>query len=188
MKHFILFGPPGAGKGTQAAKMVEKFNLIHISTGELLRSEISKGTELGKKAKELIDKGFLVPDEVVEEMIKDQFTRHSDAKGFILDGFPRTTAQAEHLDKMLSDLGQEVTSVISIMIPDATVKERIRHRAQIEGRADDASDETMENRIKAYHMKTEPVIEHYRKAGKYREIDGIGTIESIFEKISKLID
>ena len=187
MKHFILFGPPGAGKGTQAAKLVEKYNFLHLSTGDLLRSEIKKGTELGKAAKELIDKGFLVPDEIVEGMIKDQFIKNPDVKGFLLDGFPRTVAQAEHLDDMLKELGEDVTGVISIMIPDGMVKERIRHRAQIEGRADDTSDDIIENRIQTYHAKTEPLISYYKKAGKYKEIDGIGTIEDIFGKICKVI-
>lgn len=187
MKYFILFGPPGAGKGTQAAKLVEKFNFKHLSTGDLLRSEIKQGTELGLQAKALIDKGCLVPDEVVEGMIDYQFGANPDVNGFLLDGFPRTTAQAESLDAMLKARGDEVTSVISIMIPDQTVMERIRHRAAIEGRADDTSDEIIQNRIDTYHAKTEPVISYYKAAGKYQEVDGLGSIDDIFEKICKII-
>lgn len=184
MKYFILFGPPGAGKGTQATAMVENHNLCHISTGELLRGEIAKGSELGVKAKALIDNGQLVPDEVVEGMIENKFRTVEGVNGFLLDGFPRTIAQAESLDVMLSKSKESVTAVISIMIPDEMIKERIKHRATIEGRADDASDETIANRIATYHEKTEPLIEFYKKAGKYIEIDGTGTIEEVRARIA----
>ena len=188
MKYYILFGPPGAGKGTQATAMVERYNLRHLSTGELLRKEIAEGTELGLKAKSLIDAGSLVPDEVVEGMIDNAFKTTEGVSGFLLDGFPRTIAQAEALDKMLAASGEEVTSVISIMIPDEMIKERIRHRAAIEGRADDASDETVNNRIRNYHEKTEPLVDFYRKAGKYVEIDGTGTIEEVRGTIFNAMD
>ena len=179
MKYYILFGPPGAGKGTQASAMVEKYNLCHISTGALLRKEIAAGSELGLKAKSLIDAGKLVPDEVVEGMIAHEFDTVKGVSGFLLDGFPRTIAQAEALDKMLAERGEEVTSVVSIMIPDEMIKERIQHRAAIEGRADDASEETINTRIKTYHEKTEPLVDFYKKAGKYLEIDGVGTIGAV---------
>lgn len=188
MKYYILFGPPGAGKGTQASAMVERYNLRHLSTGELLRKEIAEGTELGLKAKSLIDAGSLVPDEVVEGMIDNAFKTTKGVEGFLLDGFPRTIAQAEALDTMLAASGEQVTSVISIMIPDEMIKERIRHRAAIEGRADDASDETVNNRIRTYHEKTEPLVDFYRKAGKYVEIDGTGTIEQVRDAIFKAMD
>ena len=188
MKYYILFGPPGAGKGTQATAMVERYNLRHLSTGELLRKEIAEGTELGLRAKSLIDAGSLVPDEVVEGMIDNAFKTTEGVSGFLLDGFPRTIAQAEALDRMLAASGEEVTSVISIMIPDEMIKERIRHRAAIEGRADDASDETVNNRIRTYHEKTEPLVDFYRKAGKYVEIDGIGTIEEVRGTIFNAMD
>ena len=188
MKYYILFGPPGAGKGTQATAMVERYNLRHLSTGELLRKEIAEGTELGLKAKSLIDAGSLVPDEVVEGMIDNAFKTTEGVSGFLLDGFPRTIAQAEALDKMLAASGEEVTSVISMMIPDEMIKERIRHRAAIEGRADDASDETVNNRIRTYHEKTEPLVDFYRKAGKYVEIDGTGTIEEVRGTIFNAMD
>lgn len=188
MKYFILFGPPGAGKGTQATAMTEKYNLRHISTGELLRKEIAAGTELGLKAKALIDAGSLVPDEIVEGMIESEFRSARDIAGFLLDGFPRNTAQAEDLDAMLAKDGEEVTATVSLMIPDETIKERIRHRASIEGRADDANDETISNRIATYHEKTEPLIGYYRNSGKYNEIDGLGTIEEVRSKIFGLMD
>lgn len=188
MKYYILFGPPGAGKGTQASSMVEKYNLRHLSTGELLRKEIADGTELGKKAKALIDAGALVPDEVVEGMIDNAFKTTTGVNGFLLDGFPRTIAQAEALDKMLETDNNSVTAVISIMIPDEMIKERIRHRASIEGRADDAKEETINNRIKTYHGKTEPLVEFYKNAGKYKEIDGTGTIEDVRTAIFSTMD
>lgn len=188
MKYYILFGPPGAGKGTQATAMVEKYNLCHISTGELLRQEIAAGSELGKKAKSLIDAGALVPDEVVEGMIENKFKTVKGVNGFLLDGFPRTIAQAEALDRMLANVGESVTSIVSIMIPDGMIKERIRHRASIEGRADDAKEETINNRIKTYHDKTEPLIEYYKKEGKYAEIDGTGSIEEVRSHIFELLD
>ena len=187
MKHYILFGPPGAGKGTQAALMVEKYNLRHISTGDLLRREIKAGTELGRQAAALIEKGNLVPDEVVEGMIAGELAAHPHVKGFIYDGFPRTVAQAEVLDRMLSDLGQSVTGVISLIIDDHLVMERIKHRALLENRKDDADEEIIRNRIANYHAKTEPVIGYYRTAGKYHEIDGDGSIDEIFGRICKLI-
>ncbi len=188
MKYYILFGPPGAGKGTQATAMVEKYNLHHISTGELLRKEIAAGSELGLKAKSLIDAGALVPDEVVEGMIESEFRTVKGTDGFLLDGFPRTTAQAEALDRILEKTGESVTSVVSIMIPDEMIKERIRHRATIEGRADDAKEETINNRIRTYHDKTEPLVTYYSSRDKYREINGTGTIEQVRQAIFDLMD
>jgi len=188
MKYFVLFGPPGAGKGTQAGAMVERFNLCHLSTGELLRSEIAAGTPLGLQAKALIEAGNLVPDSVVEGMIEDKFQSVKGVDGFLLDGFPRTLAQAEALDAILAKSGEQVTACVSIMIPDSLIHERIAHRAHIEGRADDARPEVVENRIKTYHGKTEPLITFYKKAGKYHEIDGVGTIEEVRERIFSAMD
>ena len=188
MKYYILFGPPGAGKGTQASAMVEKYNLCHLSTGELLRSEIAAGTELGLRAKTLIEAGSLVPDEVVEGMIAAKFRSVTGVDGFLLDGFPRTIAQAEALDAMLAETGEAVTTVVSIMIPDEMIMERIRHRATIEGRADDAREEVVANRIRTYHEKTEPLIAFYEEAGRYNEVDGVGTIEEVRDRIFTLMD
>jgi adenylate kinase len=183
MKYFVLFGPPGAGKGTQAGAMVERYNLCHLSTGELLRSEIAAGTPLGMQAKALIEGGNLVPDEVVEGMIEAKFQSVKNVDGFLLDGFPRTLAQADALKAMLAKMGQSVTACVSIMIPDSLIHERIAHRAALEGRADDARDEVVTNRIQTYHAKTEPLINYYKEAGLYKEIDGVGTIEEVRERI-----
>ena len=188
MKYYILFGPPGAGKGTQAGAMVERYRLCHLSTGELLRSEIAAGSELGLQAKALIEAGHLVPDAVVEGMIAAKFENTKGVEGFLLDGFPRTTAQAEALDEMLAKNGEAVTACISLMIPDELIRERIAHRAQIEGRADDARPEVVENRIDTYHAKTEALINYYRQAGKYCEIDGVGSIDDVRERIFSLMD
>ncbi len=189
MKYYILFGPPGAGKGTHAGAIAEKYNLKHISTGELLRAEIAAGTELGKQAKALIDAGSLVPDEVVEGMIESAFDNIKGVDGFLLDGFPRNIAQAEDLDKILEKRGESVSAVVSLMISDDLIRERIKHRAAIEGRADDASDATITNRIKTYHAQTEPLIDYYKKAGKYYECDGgSGTIDENRRRVLALIE
>jgi adenylate kinase len=163
--------------------MVESFNLHHISTGALLRKEIAAGTELGKLAKSLIEKGNLVPDEVVEGMIENEFRTVTGVDGFLLDGFPRTLPQAEALDRILAKNSEEVTGTISIMIPDSLIMERIKGRALKEGRADDASEDIINNRIVTYHNQTEPLIEYYQKVGKYHEIDGVGTIDEVRDRI-----
>ena len=187
-KYYILFGPPGAGKGSQATAMVERYNLHHISTGALLRKEIAAGTELGLKAKELIENGCLVPDEVVEAMIESEFRTIKGVDGFLLDGFPRTIAQAEALDALLSKTGEQVTATVSIMIPDAMIMERIKGRALKEGRADDASEEIINNRISTYHQQTEPLINYYKNSDKYHEVDGTGNIDQVKESIFAVMD
>lgn len=186
MKYYIIFGPPGAGKGTHAVAVREKYNLCHLSTGELLREEIAEGTEIGLHAKALIEKGNLVPDEVVEKMIEKKFDTVKGVDGFLLDGFPRTLGQAKDLDAILAKRGESVTAIISLMIPDAMVHERIRHRAAIEGRADDASDEIIENRIHTYHTQTEPLIDYYGKQGKYHEVDG--SAPTVEENRARVLD
>lgn len=188
MKYYILFGPPGAGKGTQATAMVERYNLHHISTGALLRKEIAAGTELGLQAKALIEKGCLVPDEVVEGMIESEFKTVTGVNGFLLDGFPRTLPQADALDEILAKTGEAVTATVSIMIPDALIMERIKGRALKEGRADDASEDIINNRIATYHNQTEPLIEYYTKAEKYHKIDGVGTIDEVRDRIFSVMD
>ena len=188
MKYYVLFGPPGAGKGTQATAMVERYNLHHISTGALLRKEITAGTELGILAKSLIEKGCLVPDEVVEGMIENEFNTVKGVDGFLLDGFPRTLPQAEALDQILAKTGTEVTATVSLMIPDNMIMERIKGRALKEGRADDASEDIINNRIVTYHNQTEPLIEYYTKAARYHEIDGTGTIEEVQTRIFEVMD
>lgn len=187
MKYYVLFGPPGAGKGTQAKFLADKYNLHHISTGDLLRQEMKNGTELGKLAASLINNGNLVPDEVVVGMIKACIAQNPTVEGFLFDGFPRTIAQAETLDKMLEERGEEVTSILSITLPDEKVFERIQGRALVEGRKDDADRATIQNRIETYHRKTEPLIDFYKNQGKYQEVDGTGTIEEVFSNITKLL-
>ena len=187
MKYYILFGPPGAGKGTQAGAIAERYNLKHVSTGELLRAEIAAGTKLGMHAKSLIEAGELVPDFVVEGMIEHLFSTTKGYAGFLLDGFPRTLDQAKDLDSLLADRGEKVNAVISLMISDDTIRERLAHRAAIEGRSDDASMETVNNRIETYHKRTEPLIEYYKQADKYFEVCGDGkTIEEVREDVLHL--
>ena len=189
MKYYILFGPPGAGKGTHAGAIAQKYNLKHISTGELLRAEIAAGTELGRQAKTLIDAGSLVPDAVVEGMIESAFDTIKGVDGFLLDGFPRNLAQAADLDKILEKRGEAVTAVVALMISDETIRKRIKGRAVIEGRADDANDETISNRIRTYHAQTEPLKEYYQAAGKYYECDGDnGTIEDNRNRVLALVE
>ncbi len=190
MKYYVLFGPPGAGKGTFAKLLVHNRGYYHISTGDLLRKEIAAGTPLGRQAKDLIEKGNLVPDEVVCGMIRSEFDSNSGVRGFLLDGFPRTTAQAEALDEMLKERGAALDRVVSIYISDADVRKRIKGRALIENRADDADDETITNRIRTYHEKTEPVINYYKAQNKYVEVitDPDGSIEDNYAKVAALID
>lgn len=187
MKYYIIFGPPGAGKGTQAGAIAETYNLKHISTGEMLRDEIAAGSELGMKAKELIDAGNLVPDSMVEAMIEKVFDTTTGVAGFLLDGFPRTIGQASDLDQMLLRRGEKVNAVVSLMIDDDTIRERLQHRAAVEGRADDASLETINNRISTYHKRTEPLISYYKICGKYHEVQGdVGGIETVRKQLLDL--
>ncbi len=190
MKYYVLFGPPGAGKGTFAKLLVHNRGYYHISTGDLLRKEIAAGTPLGRQAKDLIEKGNLVPDEVVCGMIRSEFDSNSGVRGFLLDGFPRTTAQAEALDEMLKERGAALDRVVSIYISDADVRKRIKGRALIENRADDADDQTITNRIRTYHEKTEPVINYYKAQNKYVEVitDPDGSIEDNYAKVAAQID
>ena len=188
MKYYVLFGPPGAGKGTFAKLLVENKGYYHISTGDLLRKEIAAGTELGLQAKSLIEKGNLVPDEVVCGMIRSEFAANPGVRGFLLDGFPRTVAQAGALDKILSDMGQSLDRVVSIYITDEEVRRRIKGRAMVENRADDADDEIISTRIRNYHEKTEPVINYYKAQDKYFEVIADGTIEQNYAKVEKLVD
>lgn len=189
MKYYILFGPPGAGKGTQAGAIASKYNLKHLSTGELLRAEIAAGSDLGKKAESLISAGELVPDSVVEGMIENAFDTIKGVDGFLLDGFPRNLSQAEDLDKILAKRGEEVTAVIGLMISDGLIYKRIHGRALAEGRADDAKDEVIANRIRTYHSQTEPLIDFYKKAGKYHEVScEEGGIEEVRARVLAMME
>lgn len=188
MLNIVLFGPPGAGKGTQAEKLIDHYSLVHISTGDLLRSEIANATDLGKKAKEYIDKGLLVPDEVVIGMIESKLNSGTNVNGYIFDGFPRTIKQAEELDKLLERRKEKIDLVISLEVEKEELIKRLLNRGKISGRSDDQNLETIENRINVYNKETAPLIEYYKKQGKYRGINGIGLIDEIFNNICKVID
>lgn len=188
MLNIVLFGPPGAGKGTQSDKIVKEYNLIHLSTGEMLRDEIAQATELGKQAKELIDEGKLVPDKVVVEMIKHLINLHSEANGFIFDGFPRTMAQANALDHLLTSEKTSISGMISLKVPKKELISRILLRGKTSGRSDDNNEEIIEQRIKEYNAKTAPLEGYYKKQDKYFPVDGVGKIDEIFERISKVIN
>lgn len=186
MLNIVLFGPPGSGKGTQAENIIKKYNLKHISTGDLLRAEIADKTELGMKAKSIMDKGALVPDEIVIGMIEKRINAEKDPQGFIFDGFPRTVAQAESLDKMLSKKKTSITLMISLDVRRQELIDRLLKRGKEQGRSDDNL-ETIENRIKVYENQTIPVMNYYNGQGKARYIDGMGTIGEIFKRIEKVI-
>lgn len=188
MVNLILFGPPGSGKGTQSANIIEKYGLIHLSTGDLLRSEISAKTPLGLEAQKVMDQGLLVPDEVVIGMISSKLDANPEARGFIFDGFPRTTAQAEALDKLLALKKTAISAVLSLEVPEDELVRRLLERGQTSGRSDDASEDVVKKRIVEYHNKTAPVADHYAKYGKLKKIRGEGTIENIFDSLSKEID
>ena len=188
MVNIILFGPPGSGKGTQSANLIKKYGLIHLSTGDLLRSEIGAQTPLGLEAKKFMDAGQLVPDEVVIGMISSKLDANPDARGFIFDGFPRTTAQAEALDKLLSLKKTSISAVLSLEVPEDELVKRLLNRGLTSGRSDDANEEIVKARIVEYHSKTAPVADHYAKYGKFKKIKGSGSIDEIFSLLSKEID
>ena len=188
MLNLILFGPPGAGKGTQSEKIIAKYKLIHLSTGDLLRSEIQKGSELGLKAKTLMDKGILVPDEVVIGMIDNKLKEHKGAPGFIFDGFPRTVAQSEALDNLLESYNESISVMLALVVDDSELLARLLNRGKTSGRPDDQNEELISKRIHEYNSKTTPVAEYYRQQDKYVAIEGIGEIENIFGAISTAIE
>jgi adenylate kinase len=188
MLNLILFGPPGSGKGTQSQLVIEKYGLIHISTGELLRNEISTGTPLGQEAEQFIQKGQLVPDEVVIGMLSTVLERHPRSRGYIFDGFPRTAAQSEALDKLLSLRKTAITKVLSLEVPEDELVRRLLERGKTSGRVDDANEEIIRARIVEYHNKTVPVADHYARVGKFKKVKGDGTIEETFELLCNEID
>jgi adenylate kinase len=188
MFNLILFGPPGSGKGTQSEKIVERFGLIHLSTGNLLRQEIADKTPLGLEAKNFMDKGQLVPDEVVIGMIDSCLEKHSDARGFLFDGFPRTAAQAEALDKLLALKKTSITKVIALDVLEEELIRRLLKRGETSGRSDDTSEEVIRKRFLVYKNETEPVADYYKEQGKFIAIKGIGTVEEIFEALSTSIE
>lgn len=188
MLNLVLFGPPGAGKGTQSEKLIRKYNLVHLSTGDLLRSQIAAGTELGLRAKQLMDQGLLVPDEVVIGMIENKLEENQSAAGFIFDGFPRTVPQAEALDQLLNAHNTQITTMIALVVDDEELTKRLLLRGQTSGRPDDQNEELIRRRVKEYNDKTAPVAGYYSNQGKYVAIDGIGDIETIFSLICTKIE
>jgi adenylate kinase len=188
MFNLILFGPPGSGKGTQSEKLIEKYKFKHLSTGDLLRSEIAQKTPLGMEAKNLMDKGQLVPDEVVIGMISSALDTYRDVNGFLFDGFPRTTAQAEALDKLLDFNKTSIGAVLFLQVPEEELINRMINRAKTSGRSDDADENVQRKRLDIYNRDTLPVANHYSKAEKVVEVEGVGTVDEIFQALCAVID
>jgi len=184
MVNFLIFGPPGSGKGTQSVRLAEKFNLMHLSTGDMLRAEIAAGTDLGKRMSSIMSKGELVPDEVVIEMIAAKIDSTKGRAGFLFDGFPRTVAQTEALEKMLNARRMKIDSMLVLDVEHDELVKRLIARAELSGRPDDKDPAVIENRIDVYKEKTEPIIEFCRKKGIFQPVNGMGTIEDIFKRLS----
>lgn len=188
MINLVLFGPPGAGKGTQSEKLIERFHLVHLSTGDILRSEVANRTPLGLEAKKLMDQGLLVPDEVVIGMIESKLDGNPAAKGFIFDGFPRTEAQARALDGLLSRKGTSITLMLALEVTDDELMSRLLKRGKESGRADDQDETVIRKRISEYASKTAPVRDYYAAQGKYTGVNGIGSIDSIFNELCGAVE
>ena len=188
MKNLVLFGPPGAGKGTQADVLKGKYNLVHISTGDVFRYNIKNQTELGLHAKSFMDKGQLVPDDVTIKMLGAELDKNPEANGFIFDGFPRTAAQAEALSDLLAEKNTDVTAMIALEVDDEVLVERLLERGKTSGRPDDADESIIRNRIKVYYNETSILKKFYEKQGSYYGVEGVGSIEEITDRISKVID
>ena len=187
MLNIVIFGAPGSGKGTQSERIVEKYGINHISTGDVLRAEIKNGTELGKTAKGYIDQGQLIPDELMIDILASVFDSFKDSKGVIFDGFPRTIAQAEALKKMLAERGQDVSVMVDLDVPEEELMVRLIKRGKDSGRADD-NEETIKKRLHVYHSQTAPRIDWYKNEKKYQHINGLGTMEGIFAEICEAVD
>jgi adenylate kinase len=182
----VLLGPPGAGKGTQGHLLTEKYGIPEISTGGMLRSAVREDTALGREAKSYMERGALVPDEVIVGIVRERLTQDDTRSGFILDGFPRTLAQAEALSRMLHDRGMPLEHVISIEVPEEELRKRLTGRREIEGRSDD-SDEAVRHRLDVYRQETAPLTAYYHEAGLLRSIDGIGSVDEVFDRIVKAL-
>jgi adenylate kinase len=188
MINLVLFGPPGAGKGTQSERIIKKYDLVHLSTGDIFRANIKGETELGKLAKSYIDKGQLVPDEVTISLLESEVNKYESPKGFIFDGFPRTTAQAEALDNFLKSKQMAISVMIALEVEENELKTRLLERAKTSGRSDDADPKIIEQRIATYNAETTPVKGFYKAQDKLQSINGIGTIDSIFDSICEVLD
>ena len=187
MVNFLIFGPPGSGKGTQSVRLAEKFNLVHLSTGDMLRAEITAGSELGKKMSTIMSKGELVPDAVVIEMIASRIDKTKDSAGFLFDGFPRTVGQTIELEKMLGQRGMKIDLMLVLNVDHDELVSRLIARAELSGRPDDKDPSVIENRISVYKSKTEPIINYCREKRLYHPINGMGTIDDIFNRLSDSI-
>ena len=188
MFNLVLFGPPGAGKGTQAEKLIEKYGFNHISTGEVIREQIRKGTELGRSVQSYIEKGQLAPDGLVIDIIADYVAKHKDAKGNIFDGFPRTTVQAKAFDEIMEKNGTPVSVMLSLEVPDEELVKRLLLRGKESGRADDSNEGVFRDRIDVYKAQTAVVADHYKPQGKHRAVNGLGTIDEIFGRLCQEIE
>lgn len=186
--NIVLFGPPGAGKGTQSEKLISKYGLIHLSTGDIFRSNIKNKTELGVLSKDYTDKGMLVPDEVTIKMLESEVNKHPKANGFIFDGFPRTNSQAEALDYFLKTKNLSITQMLALDVEESELKTRLLSRAKVSGRADDADFNVIQRRIDVYNKETAPVKEFYRKQNKFSSINGIGSVDEIFDRLCSAIN
>jgi len=188
MLNIVLFGPPGAGKGTQSIKLIDQYNLVHLSTGDIFRANIKGGTELGNKAKQFMDQGQLVPDEITIGMLESEADKHPDAKGYIFDGFPRTPKQAEALDNFLTSKGTSISGMIALEVEEEELRTRLMIRGKDSGRPDDQDPAIIQKRIDVYKNETEPVRDYYMAQNKYTGINGIGSIDEIFERLCVAID
>ena len=188
MFNLVLFGPPGAGKGTQAEKLIEKYGFNHISTGEVIREQIRKGTELGRSVQSYIEKGQLAPDGLVIDIIADYVAKHKDAKGNIFDGIPRTTVQANAFDEIMEKNGTPVSVMLSLEVPDEELVKRLLLRGKESGRADDSNEGVIRDRIDVYKAQTAVVADHYKPQGKHRAVNGLGTIDEIFGRLCQEIE
>jgi len=188
MLNIVLFGPPGAGKGTQSERLIQKYGLIHLSTGDIFRANIKGETELGKLAKSYMDQGALVPDEVTINMLRSEVLKHPDANGFIFDGFPRTNAQAQALDTFLATLNSAISIMLALEVEEAELRTRLLLRGQNSGRPDDVNPEVIQKRIDVYNNETKPVKDFYQKQNKFVSIDGIGEIDEISHRLYAAID
>lgn len=187
MLNIVIFGAPGSGKGTQSERIVSKYGLNHISTGDVLRNEIKNGTELGKTAKGYIDQGQLIPDTLMIDILASVFDSFEDSKGVIFDGFPRTIPQAEALKIMLEERGQKISTMLELDVPEAELMERLIKRGQESGRADD-NEETIKKRLHVYHSQTAPLVDWYKNENLHSHIQGVGSMDDIFNSITKVID
>ena len=188
MLNIVLFGPPGAGKGTQSEKILKKYNLVHLSTGDLFRLHLNNETSLGLEAKKYMNRGYLVPDRIVISMVEDKINKSSNVIGFVFDGFPRTINQAIALDNMLKKNNIPIKQMIALKVDENELIKRIKNRAKTSGREDDKSIDKINNRIQVYNEETKPVADYYKKHNKYSEVDGIGEINEIFIKLCSKID